>query len=266
MQYKLIAADMDGTLLDSNKTISQKNLTAIRQALELGVIFTISTGRPVQGVQRYQETLQLETPIITYNGGVIVTPCGSEVLYQRNMEPESAAAVIRHGQDFDASMCIWADNKLYILREDERTIQYAKSAGGAIRIQGDEIKEVIRRGIAKILWYDEPSKIEAFQETLRRTPLRNVVYCTSTPSFLEFVDHHVSKGQGLQFLGEHHGISAAEMIAIGDGMNDLTMLEYAGLGVAMENAPEAVKAAADVITASNEDDGVAQVIERFILQ
>ncbi|MCL2843055.1 MAG: Cof-type HAD-IIB family hydrolase [Oscillospiraceae bacterium] len=265
MQYKLIAADMDGTLLNPNRTISKKTLTAIRQVLDMGVIFTVSTGRPMAGMRQYQEILQLKTPIITYNGGAIVMPDSGEVLYQKNLEPQAAASVIYRGQVLDASMCIWSEDKLYILREDAYTTQYAERAGGAILVGETEIADIIRQGIGKILWYDAPENVAMYQDALDRTPIEHVTYFTSSPAFLEIVDHQVSKGHALQLLGAHHGISMAEMIAIGDGMNDLTMLEYAGLGVAMGNASDTVKAAADVVTASNADDGVAQAIERFVL-
>jgi len=266
MQYKLIAADMDGTLLGPDRTISQKNLAAIRRALDLGVIFTVSTGRPMIAMRKYQEVLQLQTPIITYNGGVVMMPDSGEVLYQKNMNPSAADAVIQRGKALDASMCIWSGDNLYTLREDAYTTQYAGRAGGATLIKEAQVADVIRQGIGKILWYDEPQRIEAFQDALRHTPIEQVTYFTSSPAFLEIVDHQVSKGNALRFLGEYHGVSAAEMMAIGDGMNDLAMLEYAGLGVAMGNASDTVKAVADVMTGSNADDGVAQAIERFVLR
>lgn len=266
MQYKLIASDMDGTLLDLKRAISPENLAAIRKALDLGVIFTISTGRSMVAVKRYQEILQLKTPIITYNGGAIVMPDTGEVLYQKNLNPKAAARVIRRGRALKASMCIWSGNTLYILREDTYTMQYAERAGGATLLKRSEVRDVIQQGISKILWYDTEERLEKFQESLSKKPIEDVAYFTSSAVFLEIVDSGVSKGSALQFLGEYHGISAAEMIAIGDGMNDIAMLEYAGLGVAMENASDAVKDAADFVTGANVNDGVAQVIERFVLQ
>jgi len=266
MQYKLIACDMDGTLLDPNREISPGNLAAIRKVLDLGVIFTISTGRPVQAAQRYQEVLQLKTPIITYNGGMIVTPDGDEVLYERNLDPKAAAEVIRLGHKLGAPQNIWSENRLYSLHADIWSIGYAGFAKEELHvIKESEIDQIAAQGIAKILWYDELPKVEAYQETLRQTDLEHVHFFTSSPDFLEIVDSRVSKATALQFLGEYHGISPAEMIAIGDGMNDISMLEYAGLAIAMENAPDAVKAVADWITRSNTEDGVAYALEKYVL-
>jgi hypothetical protein len=121
------------------------------------------------------------------------------------------------------------------------------------------------KGINKLLWYDEIERINAFEKEMHDLLGPSVNFHTSQPFFLEFVDVNASKAIALEKLGAYYGIQREEMIAIGDGFNDLSMIEYAGLGVAMENAPEEIKRIADYVTLSNENDGVAYVIEQFIL-
>ena len=124
---------------------------------------------------------------------------------------------------------------------------------------------LVKKGVTKILWYDEAEKIKIFQETLQKESFNEVTFCTSKPEFLEFFNSGVSKAAAMEFLGKLYGINREEMIAIGDGDNDLAMIEYAGLGISMENGSEKVKKAAGYITASNDQNGVALAIEKFIL-
>lgn len=147
---------------------------------------------------------------------------------------------------------------------DERAAKYSELSGTP-PIKYENIEELIGKGINKILWYDEVERINEFQKELQGKLSSTVNFHTSQPFFLEFVDVNASKAIALEKLGEYYGIKREEMIAIGDGFNDLSMIEYAGLGVAMENAPSEIKEAADFVTLSNEDDGVAYVIEKFIL-
>ena len=130
----------------------------------------------------------------------------------------------------------------------------------------DDPETIAKQGISKILWSDEPERTAKVQAELpRKLHAEDVTYFTSGPRYLEFVDEKVSKGAALVRLAVQFGTESDAIIAIGDGMNDRTMLEYAGLGIAMGNAPDKLKAVADFITGTNEEDGVAQAIERFIV-
>jgi hypothetical protein len=128
----------------------------------------------------------------------------------------------------------------------------------------NDVRELIGQGINKMLWYDEIERINAFEKEMQNKLGASVNFHTSQPIYLEFVDINASKAIALEKMGEYYGIKREEMIAVGDGFNDLSMIEYAGLGVAMDNAPDGVKRASDFVTLSNEDDGVAYVIEKFI--
>jgi len=264
MKYKLIAADIDGTLVNSKREITPKTKEKIHEAIERGVIFTICSGRPVQGVQLITKQLEADIPVITYNGAMVITGESRKIIYSCTMRREDAIQVEKFGRERNTTIAVWADNQLYVNRMDERAAKYSELSGTP-PIKYENIEELIGKGINKILWYDEVERINEFQKELQGKLSSTVNFHTSQPFFLEFVDVNASKAIALEKLGEYYGIKREEMIAIGDGFNDLSMIEYAGLGVAMENAPSEIKEAADFVTLSNEDDGVAYVIEKFIL-
>lgn len=265
MKYKLIAADMDGTLLNNKGEITPGTLRAIEKAVESGVIFTISTGRPLQGIERYSQLLNLKAPIIAYNGALIVVADTGEILFQQNLETEDARQILKFGTRYHTTMCVWSDNQLYGNILNGRIYDYKRMSQVEPRLIEDE-EALLRQGITKILWYDEVGAIRRWQKRLACETFENVTFCTSKPVFLEFFNSKVSKAVALEKVGQLYHIKREEMIAIGDGFNDQTMLEYAGLGVAMGNAPEEIKKIAAHVTATNEEDGIAAVVEQFILR
>ena len=265
MKYKFVAADMDGTLLNSCGEITPATADAIRKLAEQDVVFTVSTGRPIQGVEKYKELLGLTGPVITYNGAMIVNAENNEVLFEQGLLREDARKIWELGQTYNTTMCIWAGNQLYGNRLDDRIHDY-KKLSGVEPVLAEDIEELLDIGITKILWYDEVERIEAFLTQLSSDLFCEVSYCTSKPTFLEFFSKKVSKAVAMEKIGELLGISREEMVAIGDGLNDLSMIQYAGLGVAMGNAAKEVKESAQFITATNEEEGVRKVLEKFFTE
>lgn len=263
MEYKLIAVDMDGTLLNNSGEITPKTVEAIKKATESGAIFSVSTGRPIQGVDKYNHVLELKAPIITYNGAMIVDSETREILFEQGLEREDAKKILELGRKYDTTMCVWSANKLYGNKLNDKIHDY-KKLSGVEPILIEDYEALLAQGITKILWYDEKESINQWQQELQSVDFGSVTFCTSKPVFLEFFNSKVSKAVAMEKIGQIYHIDSKEMIAIGDGKNDLSMIEYAGLGVAMGNAEEVVKEAAQYITASNEEDGIAEVIEKFI--
>ena len=264
MKYKLIAVDMDGTLLDSDKKLSRESIAAVKRYTDSGGIFIISTGRPIQGVENYYEILGIDTPVLAFNGAMIITPFERKILYEITLDEETALNAIQYGRELGTTLCIWSENRLHAFEICERVKTYAARSGVTPTIIEDA-GTIAKQGISKVLWYDEESKIEKYQIGIEQHIKGTYNYFTSELYYLEFVNPEASKASGLRFLGEYYGIEQAEMIAIGDGMNDISMIEYAGLGVAMANAAEKVKAAADFITLTNDEDGVVHVIDEIAL-
>ena len=261
--YKLLALDIDGTLLNSEGQVSESTLAAIKRVQSEDVLVTISTGRPIQGVLKYIKLLDLKAPIITYNGGMIIDSETNEVIYEQKLDRKDAKQVIDLGQVYETTMIIWSNNKLYVNRLDDHVIDY-KSLSGESPIVINDYEEVYSQGITKVIWINEPDKLIQYQEEIKNKVNESITYCTSKPHYLEFFDHKVSKAKALEFIGRHHNIKKEEMMAIGDGNNDIEMIDYVGMGVAMDNATSLVKSVANYITSSNDNDGIFKALEKFI--
>jgi Cof subfamily protein (haloacid dehalogenase superfamily) len=264
MQYKLIAVDIDGTLLNSEGIITEKTREAIQRAVAKGAIFSICTGRPIQGVEGFNSLLNLDSPFITYNGAMIVMGKSKEILFEQSLSPEVARNIIRIGKELETTMIIWSNNKLYVYEINDKTNYYNRVLKVDPIVIEDE-EEILQNGVTKILWYDDPKNLEAYQVRLKEELKDSCNFHTSQPIYLEFVDKNISKATAMEKIGEHFGIKREEMIAIGDGFNDLAMIEYAGLGVAMGNAPQAIKDRANYVTLSNDEDGIAHVLDKFVM-
>lgn len=263
MAYKLMAVDIDGTLLNDRGELTENTKNAIKQWVDKGLIFTIASGRPIQGIEKLNRTLNLDVPFITYNGAMVVMGKSGKVLYEQKLSRNDSREIISLGNNYNATIMIWNDNKLYVPQINERVENY-KMISGVEPILIDNLEKIIEKGVTKILWYDEVEKIAQYQKEIGSFLSENVNFHPSRPYFMEFVDKNASKAIAMEKLGQFYGIKQSEMIAVGDGFNDLSMIEYAGLGVAMANSPREVKEKADYITLSNEEDGVAHVIFEFI--
>ncbi|NLY18984.1 MAG: HAD family phosphatase [Clostridiaceae bacterium] len=263
MKYKLLAVDVDGTLVNNNREVTEKTKEYIKMAIEKGIVFTISSGRPIQGVKLITEQIGVDIPVITYNGAMVITADGKNIIYSCNMKEEDVLEIEKYGKEFNTTIAIWSENKLYTNRIDEKALKYSQVSGTKPQ-RYSNLKELVKKGINKMLWFDDIERINSFERELHGKLGPSVNFHTSQPIYLEFVDRNASKAIALEKLGQYYNIKREEMIAVGDGFNDLSMIEYAGLGVAMENAPDEVKKAADFLTLSNEEDGVAFVIEKFI--
>ncbi len=265
MKYKLMAVDIDGTLLNSENKLTKETKNAIKLAVEKGLLFTICSGRPIQGVEELINELELDLPFITYNGAMVVMGKSKEILYEQKLSLKDARDIIQLGENYNTTIIIWTNNKLYVNKMNEQAVKYGELARTQpILIENPD--HVIANGATKILWYDEVENIDKYENEIRKILSANINYHTSKPIFLEFVDKNASKAIAMEKLGEHFNIDRSEMIAVGDGFNDLSMIEYAGLGVAMANARDEIKAMADYVTLSNDEDGVAHVIEEFVLR
>jgi len=260
-RYKLMAVDMDGTLLKSDGTISQTTEAAVKKAVAGGLVFVLCTGRPLQGVQRYIGQLGLSGPVITYNGAVIADSGSGEILFSQDMDADDARAVWRAAVRKNTFVVVWSQNRLYVSEIGEKSAFYEEIARTKASLITD-FEALADRGITKMLWYDDPAALDAWQGEF--ADLRQTTAAKSRAYFLEFFSSKVSKAVAMQHLGQRLGISREEMIAVGDQVNDLPMIAYAGLGVAMGNAMDAVKAAAGYVTDDNDHEGVAKVIAEFI--
>ncbi|MBR4813260.1 MAG: HAD family phosphatase [Lachnospiraceae bacterium] len=271
MSIRMLAVDLDGTLLTDDKRISDTNREALTRITAEGVRVILSTGRAWPGAKGFAAELGLGLPVITSNGAMIVDSATEEILYQRDMETEAAFFVIEEGVRRGTSQIIWSRNRLYGLPVNERLQDYGRRFG-RMTPQPAPLAMLEEDGISKVLWYDTEENIAQWEKELapredrstERFPNTKVV--TSTPTFLEFFHRGVSKATAIATVAAMYGIAKEEIAAIGDADNDLPMLAEAGLAIAMGNGTERVKAAADRITLDNEHDGVAYAVEHFLAE
>lgn len=266
MKYKLIAVDVDGTLLDSKKNLSEYSINIIRAAVAKGVVFCISSGRPIYAADKFTKLLGLEDmPFILYNGAVVVTGPEHKRVFEQGLSSEDALWLIKKGCEIGSTVIVWSADKLYVNEFNERTENYRiLSMIDPVLIPSPE--ELAAQGVTKMIWYDDLSRMPMLRETIDNSPIsEHINYFTSNPLFMELVDKKCSKALALEKLSASLGIKREEIIAIGDGYNDLPMIEYAGLGIAMANAAEEIRNAADAVTLSNDEDGVAAAIIKYVL-
>ncbi len=267
--YKLVAIDMDGTLLKEDKTISERTKKAIQSAREKGVTVVLATGRPIEGVSRYLEELNMYTEhdyVLSYNGALI----------QKTKSKEAVAKVALKGEDLHYLRKLSDELGVNIHAFSEKrgliTPKNSKYTEVEAEINNIEIHEMNIDNIPddevmiKIMMIDEPEILGEAMEKLPKEVYEKYTVVRSAPFFLEFLNKSVNKGVGVELLAKHLGVKQEEVITFGDAGNDLHMIEYAGLGVAMGNAFDEVKEAANYITDTNENDGVAKAIEKFILE
>jgi len=266
MKYKLIASDMDGTLVNDKSELTERTKAAIRKTVESGVLFVTATGRPFSNVQIVNELIDVDMPFIVFNGAAACMGKSGKLLFERFLDFELAKEAFDIGQKSGMAQILWTGPRLWANRVCEETKSYHSFCKGldmTIVTDLTAIKDEVK-GISKVLWIDDPAKIKELSVEMN-THFNGRLQCVSSMAhFLEFISNDAGKGTALAEIGRLFGIDRSEMIAVGDAYNDVSMLKYAGFGVAVANAPDDVKAICDHVTLSNNEDGVAEVIERFI--
>lgn len=265
MNYRLAATDIDGTLIDDNRQISEYTARTIKKAVKDGPLFTIATGRSLCSITQFIDEFEISCPLITNNGARIVTP-GGEVLYSRDMKPESAIQIWRTGIAENTTIILWSGNRLYSNKTDKYVEEYRKKNNDIelCIIENADISQLAAEGVTKQIYIDSSERLAGFMSGVCTELPDNISFFKSTPIYLEFVDSTVSKGSALEKLGKILGIPRQEIAAFGDADNDIEMIRYAGLGVAMANSSEKLLSEADYVTRSNNDDGIAAVLEKII--
>ncbi len=263
MPYQMIATDLDGTLLDDNKQISKENQKAVCYAMDKGIVFVPCTGRAVQGITRFPFLVSLQTLAVAYNGGMIVNLRNNEIVYHCPLQKADDEFIIQAGLTLDTNICVWIDNRLYCNRINAQTLKYG-SINGVQPLLFHEYAELPENAVTKILWYDTEEKIVGYTQSMEKFVSENVTCCTSMPCFLEFFNSRTSKALALAHIADRYHISPKNIMAFGDEKNDMSMLAFAGMGIAMANARDEVKEKADFITLSNNRNGFAQAVYRFV--
>ena len=268
MKYKLLVLDIDGTLTNSKKEITRHTKETLIKAQEAGLKVVLASGRPTYGVAPLANELELqkyEGYILAYNGGEIIDWKTRELMYEKQLDSDLLPYLYRCAKENDFAIVTYENE--YVLTEkpdDEYVLKEALLNVMKIK-KVDNFLEAVKHPITKCLIVGEPSRLALLEKEMYEKLKDRMGVFRSEPYFLELVPKGIDKAQSLSVLLEEIGMTKNEMIAIGDGFNDLSMIQYAGLGIAMENAQDVVKQAADFITLANEEDGVAYAVEKFYL-
>jgi len=260
---KLVAIDLDGTLLDNDYVISTRAKQAIKRVRSEGVEVTLCTGRMYRSALPYAQELGLALPLITYQGAMVKNSGTGEVLYERFVPAVWAREVIKLGKDWGFPVNLYYEDDLYVEEATPMGRLYASRVGVKMHEVGD-LLEFVSDGPIKLLAIEKnEARLEGFEQVCREKFADNLYITRSMPEYLEFLHPEATKGRGLSAVAMSEGISAAQVMAIGDSYNDLEMFAYAGFSVAMGNARPEIKEKADYITTANEDDGVAEALNKF---
>lgn len=266
--YKLIALDMDGTLLREDKTISERTKKAIAKARENGKYVVLCSGRPVEGIDSSLEELGMiseEDYVISFNGAMVQHAKSREIISRCILRGEDLHYLYKISQELGVNIHAFSKDGC-ITPKMSKYSEHEGKINGIPVLEIDYNKVDKDEEIVKIMLVDDEEILEEAIKKLPQEVYDKYTVVRSAPFFTEYLNKDANKGTGVEMLAKHLGIKKEEVICVGDAGNDIHMIEYAGLGVAMGNAFKEVKEIADYITSSNDEDGVAEVIEKFMLQ
>jgi Cof subfamily protein (haloacid dehalogenase superfamily) len=261
---RLLLADVDGTLVTAEKVLTERAVTAVRRLKADGVRFAITSGRPPRGMAMLVKPLDLELPLAAFNGGVLVDP-ELVVLEQHEIPQRSVLPIVELLDSHGLDTWLYRGADWYVRRaaaphvdREARTVEFAPTVVG--------VYDQLTDGVAKLVGVsDDPKAIAAATSAARERFGDDVSVASSQPYYLDVTHPHANKGAVLLDLASRYSIAPAEIATIGDGPNDVLMFAKAGLSIAMGNAQDDVKAAADVVTTSNDEEGFANAVDRFVL-
>ena len=269
MKYKLLVLDVDGTLLNDEREISKRTLAALLKVQQMGVRIVLASGRPTYGLMPLAKTLELGHYggfIVSYNGCQIINAQNGEILFERRINPEMLPYLEKKARKNGFAIFTYHDDTLITDSPDNEYIKNEALLNNLKIIREDEFSTAIDFAPCKcMLVSDKEKALIGLEQHWEKRLAGTLDAFRSEPYFLEVVPCGVNKANTLGALLEHLGVTREEVIAVGDGVCDVTMLQLAGMGVAMGHSQDSVKVCADYVTASNEEDGVALAVEKLIL-
>lgn len=263
--YKLIAIDLDDTLLNDKNEISNENLEALKYAKSKGVKIVICTGRPTLSTSKYIEIIEdysLEDYFIVFNGSIITSKAG-HTIFRKVINKDLLHKLIDFGRNEDVDIQIYDEKNIFVERYSSGIQDYENN----IALKATMINDLKEKDMTVKVLYNSNDKIklERIKTEIEKQFKNEVFVFYSRPNYLEVLSHEGNKGIALEYLADYLGINQKDVIAIGDSENDSYMIKYAGLGVCMKNGRESIKDIADYITErTNLENGVAEVIRKFV--
>lgn len=268
MDYQMLVLDLDGTLTNSRKEITEPTRKALIEIQEAGKHVVLASGRPINGVRPLAEKLELERfggYMLSFNGARITQCSTGNVVYNRTLPQEVIQPIFEFACQYPGvDIATYDDNHVISGLAPNEYTKIESAINSMPIIQRSDFSSYVNFPINKLLIPGEPPVLEEMIPVLKEKYHSLLNIYRSEPYFLEIMPQNIDKAYSLQKLLSSIGLTADSMICCGDGFNDISMIEYAGLGVAMENAQPIVKDTADFITKSNDDDGILYVINQFL--
>ncbi|MFI3324685.1 MAG: Cof-type HAD-IIB family hydrolase [Clostridia bacterium] len=268
MNYKIIALDLDGTLTNSKKIITPKTKEYLFKAQKNGTIVVLASGRPTYGITALAKELELEKYggyILSYNGGNIISCEDNSVLFAQTLPENMIESISKFAKDEKVNILSYENE--YIITHDKNCPYVAKEAfinKMPIR-EVDDFANYVNFQLPKCLLLDDAKSLAKTEQKAIKIFGDKLNVYRSEPYFLEIVPQNIDKAFSLNFLLNKLNLTKDNLICCGDGFNDLSMIKFAGLGVAMANAQQIVKEQADVVTLDNDSDGLVPIIEKYLL-
>jgi Cof subfamily protein (haloacid dehalogenase superfamily) len=266
MNYKMLVVDMDDTLLTDNHEISRENKEMLLRAQEMGVYVVLASGRPTSAMIEFAKELQCDVNnsfMISFNGSVITDLKEDKILFEHSLTKEQIHSLYDFSQQNNTHIITYIDGQIISERHSEY-IDIEKNITGLKLNIVSSFKDTVTTSAVKCILLEEPEYLKSVESVLKAA-MPDLSICMSKPFFLEAAPNGIDKGASIKILAEKLNIHQSEIIAVGNAGNDLTMVQYAGLGVWVDNVDAELRHHADVIVASNNDHGVAEVVRRFIL-
>lgn len=266
MSIKLIALDLDGTLNNDQKQITTKTHAALMEAQRRGIRLALASARPSPGLFRERDCLQMQKfggLLMSYNGGRITEAATGRVLFETAMDLQQAKFVLRKLEQLPVTPILDDGIEFFVTDPDGYKVSYECRNNNMTCRCVENLAEFLSVPPVKILMSVPPEQLKQVQEQIVAFLPKELSVVQTAAFYLEVIPSQINKGQGIRSICSVLGIRPEQVMAFGDAENDIPMLRVAGIGVAMGNAADAVKAAADYVTRSNNEDGVAAALEAF---
>ncbi len=272
-KIKMIVTDMDYTLLDSKKNISSGNREALEAAAKKGVHIVLATGRIFASARYYAKLLNVKTPIIASNGAIIMESDASKIYYEKPIPLSAGIKMIELCRERGLYCHLFAKDTIY----SEKIINISKrySNWNQNLLENDKVKLVTTDNLEELMRIESNNILKAVvvdKDAHLLSEVRELIYSTglvtvsqSLSDNIEIMHKEVDKGRAVAFIANMYGLKPEEIMAIGDNENDISMIKFAGIGVAVSNAEACLKTHADYIAPDYESDGVAVAIKEFVL-
>ncbi|MGB3368521.1 MAG: Cof-type HAD-IIB family hydrolase [Acidaminobacteraceae bacterium] len=271
MNYKMIYSDLDGTLLNSKKEISNDNKEIITKLGDVGIIFGIATGRIYPAAKIYAKELNLNSPIICCNGALVVDPRNDHAVISNAINNSKVKEIVNIIKKYDVYFHFYTIDTIYAERS-EYIIEYFKELSKG-KAEDEKVKTVINSSVTDLItedmqifkvgvFVDDSKKSNEMIEELQQ--IEDISAYKSLGHIFDIVAEGVDKGRALEQLGELLNVKREEIMVFGDNENDINMIKYAGMGIAMENSKDDVKAVSNYIAKTNDEDGVFYGVKNFI--